>query len=183
MGIGIIGLGFVALYSIVVYNQLIRRKMLIEEAYAGIDVQLQLRYDLVPMLVEVVKATRLHESSTLKEVIELRSRGMSGTLSVEALGKNEVALSRALARLMVNVENYPELRTNQNFLELQTQLVDIEDLLGEARRYYNATVRYFNIYKQQFPNVLIANLFRFSDGTYFAVSEDNARKSPGVSLS
>ncbi|GAA5103999.1 LemA family protein [Wohlfahrtiimonas larvae] len=165
-----------------IYNQLIKHQQMSKEAFAGMDVFLKKRYDLIPMLVSVTKGARDYEANVLKEIVELRSQGLNGNLSVGDLGKNELKLSDRISQLLVLVENYPEIKANQSFKQLHESLVKVEDDISKARRYYNATVRHYLTYKQQFPNVIIASMFHFPMIEYFAVDDSTERNAPTVSL-
>lgn len=167
---------------ITIYNSLIKQKQMTSEAFASVDVFLKQRYDLIPMLVSVTKGAKEYESTVLKEIVELRSKGLSGGLSVGELGHNEQQLSDRINQLLVLVENYPEIKANVSFQKLHDSLVTIEDNISKARRYYNATVRHYMTYKYQFPNVIVAALLRFSTVEYFAVDNDAERIAPNVQL-
>lgn len=164
------------------YNQLIKHKQMSNEAFASMDVFLKKRYDLIPMLVSVTKGARDYEANVLKEIVELRSQGLNGNLSVGDLGKNELKLSDRINQLLVLVENYPDIKANQSFQQLHQSLVKIEDDISKARRYYNATVRHYLTYKQQFPNVIVASMFNFPMIEYFAVNDLTERNAPTVEL-
>jgi LemA protein len=132
----------------------------VDEAWADIETQLKRRYDLIPNLVEAVKGYAGHEKSTLEDVTKARSAAMgAGTFADKAQAEN--ALSNTLKSLFAVAENYPDLKANQNFLDLQQTLKDVEDHLQLSRRYYNATVRDFNVKTQVFPNNLFAGMFGF----------------------
>lgn len=165
-----------------VYNQLIKDRQMTDEAFASMDVFLKKRYDLIPMLVSVTKGAKDYESNVLQEIVKLRSQGLSGQLSVSALGKNEQQLGDRIQQLLVLVESYPDIKANTNFQQLHQSLVEVEDDISKARRYYNATVRHYLTYKQQFPNVIIASLFNFANVEYFAVNDSSERNAPKVSL-
>lgn len=165
-----------------VYNQLIKHQQMSNEAFASMDVFLKKRYDLIPMLVSVTKGARDHEANVLKEIVELRSQGLHGNLSVSELGQNELKLSDRINQLLVLVEDYPDIKANQSFQQLHQSLVKIEDDISKARRYYNATVRHYLTYKQQFPNVIVAAMFSFPMIEYFAVNDSAERNAPTVVL-
>lgn len=136
---------------IAIYNKLVRGKHLVAEGWSGIDVQLKRRANLIPNLLESVKGYMKHERELLSEVTRLRAESMQ-TKDVTAKSKVENALSRSLASLFAVAENYPDLKANQNFLDLQRQLGDVEDQSQMSRRYYNGTVRNFNILIESFPS-------------------------------
>lgn len=167
---------------ITIYNQLIKQRQMANEAFASMDVFLKKRYDLIPMLVAVTKGAKDYESNVLKEIVELRSQGLSGNLSVGDLGQNELKLSDRIHQLLILVEAYPEIKANQSFQQLHTSLVEVENDISKARRYYNATVRHYLTYKQQFPNVIVASIFKFPVIEYFAVDDATERKAPRFSL-
>jgi len=164
-------LGVVLLGLIVgVYNSLIRLKNKVKEAWSDIDVQLKRRYDLIPNLVETVKGYAKHEKGTFEKVTELRSKAMQTT---EPGKKAEVEnmLTETLKSLFAVAENYPELKANENFLDLQKQLSEIEDEIQKSRRYYNGNVRDFNTKLEVFPNNLIAGILRFKAFDFFEVAD------------
>lgn len=178
----LISLLFVLIVVVFVYNKFIKLKNLVDEAWSLIDVQLKLRYDLIPNLVASVKAYTDHEQNILRDVAALRAKAMENT---SAKGKTvpENSLSDKLAQLMITVENYPELKANEQFLKLQTQLHNIEDQLQMARRYYNGAVRNHNIAIQSFPANLIAALFKFEKYDFFELDSIDERKNVQISFS
>ena len=161
----------VGLAAIALYNGLVQLKVLVDEAWSGIDVQLKRRYDLIPNLVETVKGYAAHEKGTFEKVAELRTASMNAT-SIEEKGKIENQLSGALKTLFAVAESYPELKANQNFLDLQTQLSSIENEIQGARRYYNGTVRDYNTKIMVFPNNIIAGMLGFKAREFFAAEEE-----------
>lgn len=166
----------------IIYNKLIKQQQMSNEAFASMDVFLKKRYDLIPMLVSVTKGAKEYEANVLKEIVELRSQGLNGNLSVKNLGRNELKLSERINQLLVLVESYPDIKASQSFQQLHQSLVQIEDDISKARRYYNATVRHYLTYKQQFPNVIVAALFNFPTIEYFAVNDTSERIAPTVQL-
>ena len=164
---------------IYIYNQLIRNRFLVREAFSGIDVQLKRRHDLIPSLVETVKGYMQHERKLLEEIARLRTRVMS-TQSLKEKGELENNLSQTLKSIFVLVENYPNLKANENFLMLQKDLTEIEDALQLARRYYNGTVRNYNIMAQSFPNNLVAGMFNFKLEEFFEIEYATDRQVPDV---
>jgi len=158
------------LLSIAVYNRLVRAKNLVEEAWSGMDVQMKRRTDLIPNLVETVKGYMQHERGVLEQVTTLRAKSLSAA-TVEDRAAAEGAMSRALGALFAVAENYPDLKANQNFLELQKALSDIEEQLQLARRYYNGTVRDLNILIESFPSNLFASFFGFRKAAFFQIDE------------
>jgi LemA protein len=155
---------------------------LVNEAWSLIDVQLKLRYDLIPNLVASVTAYTQHEQNILKEVSALRAKAMENT-SPKGKTVPENGLTNQLAKLMIAVENYPELKANEQFLKLQTQLHNIEDQLQMARRYYNGAVRNHNIAIQSFPANLLAALFKFEKFDFFELDSIDERKNVQISFS
>jgi len=172
-------LGIVAviiLWLIAVFNGLVRRNMQVNEAWADIDVQLKRRYDLIPNLVETVKGYAKHERETFEKVINARAAAMGAT-NPKAKLEAENALTGTLKSLFAIAENYPDLKANQNFLELQRELTDTEDKIQASRRFYNANVRDFNIAIQSFPTNLVASMLRFKKRDLFEITEA-AQKEP-----
>lgn len=159
--------GWIAL----LYNSLVRLRVLVDEAWSGIDVQLKRRYDLIPNLVETVKGYAKHEKSTFEEVTKLRNMAMKAE-NPEEKGKLENQLTTTLKTLFAVAENYPELKANQNFIDLQKQLSEIEDNIQSARRYYNGSVRDFNTKVQVFPTNLIAGMLGFTAREFFEAEEE-----------
>jgi len=175
------GAGLVAVLLIVLYNRLVRLRNMVREGWSGIDVQLKRRANLIPNLIETVKGYMGHERDLLEKVTELRSRSMqTGNLGEKQ--RVESALTGGLARLFAVAEGYPELKANQNFQELQTQLADIEDQIQLARRYYNGTVRNLNIAIESFPGNLVAGWFTFQTAEFFEIEEPGDRAVPKVSF-
>jgi LemA protein len=161
----------VGIYGIVIYNRLVRLRNLAREGWSGIDVQLRRRTDLVPNLVETVKAYAAHERSLFEEITARRASSIAAD-NVPNQAVAERALEGALGRLFAVAEAYPELKADQNFRKLQEQLADIEDHLQMARRYYNGTVRDFNIHIHSFPDLLVAWPLGFRELPFFEL--DNA---------
>jgi len=169
----------VALAVIVLYNSLVRLRVLVDNAWADIDVQLKRRHDLIPNLVETVKGYAAHERGTLSEVVDARSKAMS-VQSPEAKGDAERGLSAALGKLFALAEAYPQLRAAENFAQLQGSLAQIEEAVQNARRYYNAVVRDFNTKIAQVPWNLLAGIFGFRSREFFQVADDAERAVPSV---
>lgn len=158
-------LGF---YILSVYNTLKSQIVLVDEGWSGIDVQLKKRFDLIPNLVESVKGYAKQESGIFEKVAQLRS-GMMNTQDPAELGKMEGELRSTLKTLFAVAENYPELKSNENFLSLQKSLQDIENELESARRYYNGTVRDLNQKIVVFPNNIISGLFNIHQRKFFEI--------------
>jgi len=169
----------VAAFAITVYNSLIRLKNKTQEAWADIDVQLKRRYDLIPNLVETVKGYAKHEKGTLEKVTELRSVALEATTPGDK-AKADNMLTETLKSLFAVAENYPDLKANQNFLDLQGQLSQIEETIQQARRYYNGNVRDFNIKIEVFPNNLFAGIMGFKKFEFFEVGEGKERENVKV---
>lgn len=162
-----------------IFNQLVHQRNLVEEAASGIDVQLKRRYDLVPNLVETVKGYRQHEQSLFEQVTKLRAQLMAaGSLDEKKPMENN--FSRSLKSIFALAENYPDLKANQSFLDLQKSLVDIEDQLQMARRYYNGSVRNYNILAQSFPANVVAAIFGFKGASFFEIEYATERQTPDV---
>ncbi len=169
------------LWTIIAFNRLIRERNLMREGWSGVDVQLKRRRDLIPGLVETVKSYAGHEQRLLENVTELRSERPPG----EGLGEmqdRENVLTDQLKRLFAVVEAYPDLKASGNFLELQTLLVEIEDQIQMARRYYNGAVRNYNTRAESFPTNLVAGLFRFELGEFFQIETATERAAPKVEV-
>ena len=168
----------VLLYLAWTYNRLVSLNKRADGAWSDIDVQLKRRWDLVPSLVETVKGYARHESGTLENVVQARSEAtQAGSLAQR--GETERGLSSAVGRLFALAEAYPELKASQNFQELQKSLVDVENNVQYARRYYNAVVRDLNTLVQSFPSNLLASAMGFGERTYFQL-EDAERAVPRV---
>jgi len=169
----------IAGFAVGVYNSLIRLKNKTNEAWSDIDVQLKRRYDLIPNLVETVKGYAKHEKGTFEKVTELRNSAMQATAPAEK-AKAENMLTETLKSLFAVAENYPDLKANQNFLDLQNQLSQIEETIQQSRRYYNGNVRDFNIKIETFPNSLIAGLLGFAKFDFFEVAEAKERENVSI---
>lgn len=176
----LMGLGLMVVWALVIYNRLIRLRNLHKEAFSGVDVQLKRRHDLVPMLVEAVKGYMQHESDTLQEVTSLRRRAME-TRALGELAPLENELADRVARLIVTAESYPGLKADVNFRQLMTQLVEVEDQLQYARRYFNGAVRELNNAVQCFPSNIVAGLCTMRPEEFFQV-ESCVRQAPQVRL-
>lgn len=178
MGIGlllIIVLAAVALWIIGIYNGIITLKNRVDEAWSDIEVQLKRRYDLIPNLVNTVKGYAAHETGVFEKVTEARSRAMgAGTAQDKAQAEN--MLTGALKSLFAVAEAYPDLKANQNFLELQRELTDTEDKIQASRRFYNGNVRDFNIKIEVFPNNIIAGMLKFAKREFFELQEEAAKE-------
>jgi LemA protein len=162
------------------FNRLVRLRNQVKAGWSDIDVQLMRRHDLVPRLVEAVRAYAGHEGATFERVAELRAQAMASRSRAELAGI-EQALEQAVGRLVVLNEAYPELKASQNFLQLQKDLVDVEDHLQYARRFYNGAVRALNDGVAQVPDVLVARAFGFTEAEYF-LAPDGAAAAPVLEL-
>ena len=178
-------LGVLLFMFIVIYNGLVRLRNQVKNAWAQIDVQLKRRYDLIPNLVDTVKGYMTHERGTLESVTNARNLAQklsSGGGSVGARSKAEAELSSALARLLVVVEAYPDLKANQNFLALQEELTSTENKISFSRQFYNDSVLRLNNQTQMFPSNMIANMTGFKAEEFFEVIVAEERKAPKVSF-
>ncbi|MCH8922226.1 MAG: LemA family protein [Planctomycetes bacterium] len=164
-------------WVVVAYNRLVRHKNRLKEGWSGIDVQLKRRHDLIPNLVETVKGYADFERSVLDDLTRLRTRAQQDDDDSQQV---ENQISSRLRTLFAVAENYPQLQANQGFLDLQSQLGDVEDHLQKARRYYNGTTRDYNIRVQSFPSNVVASLFRFEPAEFFEVESAIERATPKV---
>ena len=172
-----------AAWVVFAFNRLVREKNLMREAWSGIDVQLRRRHNLIPNLVEIVKGYGSHERNLLSDITRLRARSIEiNPESIKALETSENALSQLLKSLLVLVEAYPNLKADTNFMALQRQLVEVEDQLQYARRYYNGTVRNYNIRVESFPGNLVAGVFGFGLAEFFQIETATERAAPEVEL-
>ena len=165
--------------AIWIYNRLVRNRNLVNEAWAGIDVQLQKRSELVPNLVQTVKGYAKHEATVLEDVTRLRA---STENRIEARAKQETAFSRSLGRLFALAEDYPDLKASDGFQQLHSSLVEIEDHLQYARRYYNGAVRDNNNLVEAFPSNIVASIFKFSQAEFFEIELASQRSAPHVDI-
>jgi LemA protein len=168
-----------AIWFMVSYNGFIRERNLIREAWSGIETQLKRRYDLIPRLVETVKGYMQHERGLLEQVSGLRAKCMTAG-SIQQKGEAENALTTSLRSIFAVAEAYPDLKANQTMIELQEKLADVEDQLQLARRYYNGTVRNFNIRVESFPSNMIAGMFNFRPAEFFQIGNAAEREAPVV---
>lgn len=170
---------FILLYGVSIYNKLVRKKNLVQEGWSSIDVMLKKRHDLIPNLIETVKGYANHEKSTLDAVVQARSQAL-GANTVQDRQAAENQLSRSMMNLLVVAEQYPDLKANANFQQLQAQLTDLESGIEKSRRYYNGTVRDFNILIESFPSNIVANAFRYEQAAFFELDNDSERAVPQV---
>lgn len=168
-------------WLITTYNRFIQLKVRCDNAWSDIDVQLKRRHDLVPNLVSTVEGYVKHERGTLQSVTEARNQALGGA-GVADKARLENALSGALKSLFAVAENYPDLKANASFLQLQRSLSEIEDTIQSARRYFNAVVRDFNILAQTFPSNILAGMFRFPLREFFQLEAAAERQNPKVEI-
>ncbi len=170
-------LGVILLLVLIVvglFNSLSKQKVVVNEATADIETFLKQRYDMIPNLVNIVKGYASHEQETFKQVTEMRTKAMSAG-SFEEKAKLEDELSKGISKIFAVAESYPELKANQNFIELQNTLKSLEDDIQKSRRFYNGTVRDFNAKIAVFPNNIIANILGFKDLPFFEASEEEKK--------
>ncbi len=168
----------VVLYGAFVYNRFITLRNRADEAWSDIDVQLKRRYNLIPNLISTVKGYAKHERETLAKVTEMRANAISASGTAGQAGAENM-LTQALRSVFAVAENYPDLKANQNFLELQQELSDTENKIQAARRFYNTNVRDFNTWLESFPQNLMASMFHFSTKEFFELDEgDTAAREP-----
>lgn len=169
----------VLLYGVSIYNKLVKLRTMVEEAWSGINVQLKKRHDLIPNLMETVKGYASHERETFEKVTQARANAMQAT-DVKSQEAAENNLNAALVKLLAVAEQYPELKANQNFLQLQDQLSVIESDIEKSRRYYNGTVREKNIVIDSFPSNIIAGMFSFTKSLFFELDNEAEKAVPRI---
>ncbi len=165
----------VAIWMVSIYNRFVSLITRTDEAWSDIDVQLKRRYDLIPNLINTVSGYASHEKETLQKVTEARTSAM-GAQTVEDHAKAENALSQTLKSLFAVAESYPDLKANENFLELQRELSDTENKIQASRRFYNSNVRDLNIGIASFPQNIIANMFKFMKREFFELTNEEAKE-------
>ncbi len=158
-------------FCVMIYNSLIKLRNKVEEGWSDIDTQLKRRYDLIPNLVETVKGYAAHESQTFEKITQARSMALNAK-SVQEKEQAENLLTGALKTIFALAENYPDLKANQNFLDLQRTLTEIEEHIQMSRRYYNGTVRDYNTKLEVFPNNFFAGIFKFVKREFFQAQEE-----------
>jgi LemA protein len=178
--LGVIGL--LCLVGVVIYNSLVRLRNEVKNAWSQIDVQLKRRHDLIPNLVETAKGYMKHEQETLTRITEARNLAR-GASSVGDASKAESALSSALGQFFVVVENYPDLKANQNFLSLQEELTSTENKIGFARQFYNDQVMRYNTSIQQIPRNIVAGIGGFQAREFFEIKVESEREVPKIDFS
>jgi len=180
LGLAVV-LGLLVIFVIAIYNSLVRLRNQANNAWSQIDVQLKRRHDLIPNLVETAKGYMKHERGTFEAITEARSKAM-GARNVSEASKAEGALGEALSKFMLVVENYPDLKANQNFLSLQEELSSTENRIAFSRQNYNDQVLFFNNKIQMFPSNIIAGMFAFSKRDFFEIEAAAEREAPKVSF-
>jgi len=173
-----VAIGAAVLWVIAMYNQFVQLVNRVKEAWSDIEVQMKRRYDLIPNLLETVKGYAAHEKDVFEKVTQARAQAISAqTMPEHAQAEN--MLSGALKSLFAVAEAYPQLRANENFLELQRELTDTEDKIQAARRFYNGNARDMNILIESFPSNIVANVFKFQKQEFFELEEnESAARSP-----
>jgi len=166
--------GVVVIWSVSTYNKLVSLRMNVKEGFSTIDVFLKKRYDLIPNLVETVKGYASHEKETLQNVVQARGNAISSSHQYKA--KYEGELSNALSRLLMISENYPDLKADNQFINLQKELQNIESEIEKSRRYYNGTVKNLNKTVQSVPSCIIASLFKFKEESFFELENTAERE-------
>lgn len=169
----------VLFWVIAIYNNLVKNRNMVKEGWSGIDVQLKRRTNLIPNLVNTVKGYTQHEQGVLENVTEMRTQCL-GTNDPAERAKSEGLLTAALGKLFAVAENYPDLKANENFIELQKSLDNIENEIQMARRYYNGAVRNLNILIESFPSNIVANIFNFKQADFFELENPSERAVPEV---
>jgi len=179
----VLGIFLVALAMVAgLYNGLVRVKNACDESWADIDTELRRRYDLIPNLIESVKGYAKHEREVFEKVIQARNAALANHGSPASQAQDENALAGGLRQLFALAENYPDLKANQNFLQLQNELANTEDRLQRSRRFYNANVRDLNNRLEVFPSNIIAQMFSFTKREYFEIDEAAMRETPKVAF-
>ena len=171
----------VAIAFLVIFNMLVRKRQMTDNGWADIDVQLKRRADLIPQLVTTVKGYAAHERALFEEIAEKRNAALSAGDDVKARGAAETALSRPVKRVIALAEDYPDLKANQNFLELQRALAETEDKIEMARRFYNGAARELNIAVESFPSNIVAGLFGVRKRAFFEIDAASA-EAPSITL-
>lgn len=190
--IGLIVIAVVVFYIVFIYNRLVSLRNQLKNGFAQIDVQLQRRHDLIPNLVEAAKAYLSHERNTLTEVMEARNNAVSAQKDaagdpadggkIQRLGNAENMLSKALANFYAVAENYPELKANETIQQLMEELSSTENRVSFARQAYNDGVMSYNIFREQFPNNIVAGLFAFKTSSQLELESPEARQAPKVAF-
>jgi LemA protein len=166
--------------GVLIFNRLVKARNLVDEAWSGVDVQLKRRHDLVPNLVESVKGYTEHEHTLFDQIAQQRTKAIDGNPQTNP--EDENALTRQIKTLFAVAEAYPDLKANQNFLDLQKKLVEIEDALQYARRYYNGTVRDYNILVESFPSNIVASRMSYHTDHFFEIEYATERNAPDIAF-
>ena len=164
----------------VLYNGLVRAKNIVIEAFSGIDVQLKKRYELIPNLIEAVKGYNAYEAEILEKLVLTRNDAVTSNISDTA--RNDSSITGALKSFRINVEAYPDLKSNTQFLKLMDNLTTVEDELSMARRYYNGATRDFNTKIEVFPTVMVAKMMGFMPRKFYKIDQDTQRNAPELNL-
>ena len=172
----------IVVFIVSMYNSLVRLRNQVKNAWSQIDVQLKRRHDLIPNLIETVKGYMNHERATLENITNARSKAVSAQ-GVAEKAKAEAQLTDAMGKFNLVVENYPDLKANQNFLALQEELTSTENKISFSRQNYNDQVLFYNNKIQMFPSNIMANMFNFKEEVFFQVEEKSEREVPKVSFS
>lgn len=178
-GIVLLSVVAVVLWWISAYNKLIRLRNNVEEAYSTMDVYMKKRYDLIPNLVETVKGFAKHETEALEKVMRARYDSMNAG-TIEEKNKAENVLTGTLKTLFSITENYPDLKANQNFMDLQASLKNLEGEIATSRRYYNGCVKTYNVRREVFPSNIVARHYHFEKSALFEIEDKEERKAPQV---
>jgi LemA protein len=181
----LVGFGAIMLlvvFLVVVYNSLIRLRNQVRNAWSQIDVQLKRRHDLIPNLVETAKGYMVHERETLENITKARNLATQAS-GVRDQGRAETGLNNALGNFFLVVENYPDLKANQNFLSLQEELSSTENKIGFSRQFYNDQAMHYNNRIEMFPSNIIAGMFSFTRAEFFEITDEAERAVPRVSFS
>lgn len=175
MIIALVIIGLILIFGIIFYNSIVGKRNQVTNAFSAIDVMLKKRFDLIPNLVEVVKQYTTYEQGTLTKIVELRSKATSGNISNAEKASIDAELSSSVKGLMVNVENYPDLKANTNFLNLQSTWTESEEQIAAARRTYNASVTDYNNAIMMFPGSLFAGMLNYQQIQVLATAEEERK--------
>ncbi|MCZ6703181.1 MAG: LemA family protein [Ignavibacteria bacterium] len=173
---------FIAIFFVSIYNSLVKLRNQVKNAWSQIDVQLKRRHDLIPNLIETVKGYMTHERDTLENITRARSQAVTAE-GVGEKAKAEGELTRALGKFNLVVENYPDLKANQNFLSLQEELTSTENKISFSRQNYNDQVLFFNNKIEMFPSNIMAGMFKFNKEEFFEIEDEKEKEVPKVSFS
>ena len=176
MIVTIIIAGVIAVFLILIYNNLVAKKNQVANAFSTIDVLLKKRFDLIPNLIKMVKRYMQHEADVLTQVTDMRTKALSGHMTDAEMVEMDQKVSGALGKIMVAVENYPDLKASENFISLQASLNEVEEQISAARRAYNASVKDYNNALEMFPSNIVAGLMRYQRKVFFEI--DAREKQP-----